>query len=458
MRTVERKWNRLLLASVISVTLTWFSSSTVLADQNEKTKERPVAEKNDDAKAALDAAKKAARQDITKARQTAEDERKADPAWKPSHFQQAVIRINQGTTKRITLNNFCLNTDGNILAACSGEASEIRILSPAGSLLKTWPMNFKPEAICVAADGTIFVAGAGRMAKLDQHGSILLEAATPQMAELPSMPSLSVKKTPTKEDKAAETAGKKRLAELKAKLEKAQKAYRKAIDDNRLPTNPTSEQIKERQQKLKGPRDALVAAQKESQDAGVSPDARAAQQRAEIQRKATIAGIAVTKNDVFVSCSMTKGYGFAVWRVDRNFTNPKRIIEGLRGCCGQMDIQAKDGDLWIAHNAQHKVERYNRDGRLLFSFGRTDRKKADGFGGCCEPKNLRFGSKGDLYVTESGPPVAIKRFTTDGKFLGVVGLPTYNSGCVRVTIEVSRDGRQVFILNPGENAIHVLTQ
>jgi hypothetical protein len=106
----------------------------------------------------------------------------------------------------------------------------------------------------------------------------------------------------------------------------------------------------------------------------------------------------------------------------------------------------------------HSVERYDRDGKKLSRFGKRDRKSADGFGGCCEPKNLRFGLNGEIYTCESGPPVAIKRFTPDGKFLGVVGVPEYKTGCVRVTVEVSRDGDRVFVLSPGENAIHVLAR
>ena len=62
-----------------------------------------------------------------------------------------------------------------------------------------------------------------------------------------------------------------------------------------------------------------------------------------------------------------------------------------------------------------------------------------------------------MLACESGPPVAVKRFTTDGKFLGVAAIPTFNSGCVRVTVDISRDGSQIFVLNSGENAIHVMT-
>ena len=492
MRTIARNWKRMLLASVVLALGAWLVVPQARAEETEKPKaEKPKAEEDKDAvrkkleekrakarKAQEEAQRKV--MDDYQAQMKKEDEaRKSDPAWKPSHEQTAVIKVGE-VGKRLALNNFCLNTDGNILAVCGGERieyvqdgsgeyepktvgepAEIRVFSPDGKLLKTWPVEFKPEAICVGDDGTIFVAGGGQMAKLDQDGKVLLTAKSPQMADLPPLPPLPEKKKDSKDDKAAKEAQKKKTAALRAKLEKAQKEFQEAIKDIKQPKdpqNPTQEEMEAIQKKVKEPQEKLMAVQREFQEASMSPEKAAMQKRAEIQRKSAVNGIAVSKDDVFVACSMAKGYGFGVWRVDRDFANPKQIIQGLRGCCGQMDVQAKDGEVWIAHNCEHKVERYDRDGKKLFSFGKSDRKAADGFGGCCEPKNLRFGPKGELYASESGEPVAIKRFTTEGKFLGVVGVPKYDSGCVRVTIDISRDGKQVFILDPGGNAIHVLTQ
>ena len=149
---------------------------------------------------------------------------------------------------------------------------------------------------------------------------------------------------------------------------------------------------------------------------------------------------------------------FACGAVDHELQNPKMVLEGLAGCCGQMDVQAKDGEFWVAHNGKHLVEHFDRDGQKLSSFGKTDRMAADGFGGCCEPKNLRFGPENVLYACESGPPTCVKRFSTDGKFLGVAAIAPWDSGCVRVTTEVSGDGSRLFVLNSDANAIHVFAE
>jgi hypothetical protein len=123
-----------------------------------------------------------------------------------------------------------------------------------------------------------------------------------------------------------------------------------------------------------------------------------------------------------------------------------------------MDVQCCDGELWVAHNSRHKVEHYNRDGKKVGAFGKTDRSSADGFGGCCEPKNLRFTGGDELFACESGPPTCVKRFTKEGKFLGVALIAPWDSGCVRVTTDYDASKDRFFVLNSGEHSIHVFAK
>ena len=60
-----------------------------------------------------------------------------------------------------------------------------------------------------------------------------------------------------------------------------------------------------------------------------------------------------------------------------------------------------------------------------------------------------------LLVSESGPPVAIKRFTPEGEFQDVVANPTYDSSCVRTTVDVSPDGTRFYLLDIEAGAIRV---
>jgi len=72
--------------------------------------------------------------------------------------------------------------------------------------------------------------------------------------------------------------------------------------------------------------------------------------------------------------------------------------------------------------------------------------------------NVAFGASGDVYTSESGPPDAVKRFTLDGEFVSVAALPDFAGGCLRVTVGVSADESQLFVLNTSDHAIHVFTK
>src|SRR5712671_5104274 len=114
--------------------------------------------------------------------------RQKDAAWKPSCSEVGVIQIGD-SKKPGALKNFCLNAEGNILACFASTAagpnnpSGIRVYSPKGELLKTLPLEIKPGAVCVAKDGSIFVAGDGRVLKLDATGKVLASADSPVAKE-----------------------------------------------------------------------------------------------------------------------------------------------------------------------------------------------------------------------------------------------------------------------------------
>lgn len=323
-------------------------------------------------------------------------QRAKDPAWKPSHKETAVIRVG-GKASSGLLHNFCVNRNGNLLACWGGstppgsgtatrsEPTAIKVLSPAGEVLETWPLDFEPQAICVHPSGDIIVGGDGRLARLNPAGKVLHFAASPALAQ-PEMPD----------------------DELRALL-------------------------KERRQ----------------------PESELEQYKQSLQsRRKVITGLTASEEDVFIACSSPKGYSFAAYRVDGELKHPKLVVDKLSGCCSQMDLGVRDGKLWVAHNGRHRVECFDREGKKLASFGKTNRREADGFGGCCEPKNIRLAANGEVFAAESGPPVAIKRFTPEGKFLGVVAVPTFDTGCVRVTVDISPDGETFYLLDTGSDAIH----
>jgi sugar lactone lactonase YvrE len=165
-------------------------------------------------------------------------------------------------------------------------------------------------------------------------------------------------------------------------------------------------------------------------------------------------GVAAIGDDVFV-CAYGGRSGFAVYRFNSKLDDRKEIIKGLRGCCGQQDITSDGKSLYVAECGRHRVVKYDRNGKMIGSFGKRDRAGIEGFGGCCDPKNLRFGPEGDLY-TASSTNARVKRYTPDGKFVSVVGSPKYTGGCLRVTIAINKDGSRIYFLDSGKNVIRVL--
>jgi hypothetical protein len=326
----------------------------------------------------------------------AAEARQKDRAWQPSAKEVGVIQIGDSKSPG-ALKNFCLNAEGNILACFStngtakssaaSDAASLRVYSPAGKLLKTLPLEIKPAVVCVAGDGSIFVAGDGRLLKVDAEGKVLASAASP-------VASVPVEITPAMEEILKQQAGN------------------------------TAEKLKNTKASLD-------------------------------RRRGEVTGLAATEQDVFMAVPTPNEFTYRVYRFDHALQNPKLVVEKLRGCCGQMDIQARDGKLWIPHNGRHTVEIRDRDGKELSKFGNAGKVKAEDFGGCCEPKNMRVLANGEVLVAESGPPLCIKRFSASGKFLGVVALVDEKSECVRVTVEMSPDGSSFYLLDTQRDAIRV---
>jgi hypothetical protein len=319
-----------------------------------------------------------------------------DAAWKPSCKEVNLIQIGSPGA----LKNFCLNKDGNILACYAGtgkssdlkNASGLRVYSPKGELLKTMPLEIKPDAVCIASDGTIFTAGEGRLLKLDAAGKVLASIESP-VAKLPVAINKEVEDMVKEMAKQTKRPFKDQLAEMKTSLEK---------------------------------------------------------------RRGDVTGLAVTDQDVFMAVPSPSDFSYRVYRFNHTLAEPKLVVDKLRGCCGQMDIQSHEGKLWIPHNARHAVESHDRDGKELTKFGKEGKVKASDFGGCCEPKNLRVLADGDILAAESGPPTCIKRFSADGKFKEVIAIVDGAKGdCVRVTVERSADGKRYYMLDTTKGAIHV---
>lgn len=377
------------------------------------------------------------------------------------------------------LQDFCVARDGSVIALLAGappigdtgeddgnttasaKRSQVCVLDADGKLARQWDVNFVGQAIGAGTDGSIYVGGNARLARFDEHGTLLAEADAPQIAILANKDDLR--------EQAQE-----QLESDKASAEEQIKNYEELLKDEKqlaVQQKLIEEQLEE-QQAAEAKKDAKgkpVARPPIRYDlkAAYTQQLKYLRNRKDqtidgviasiTSRLQQINAIAANDDDVYFACPMSKGYGYAVWRTDNTFANPKQIIKGLSGCCGQMDIQAAGGEVYVAENSRHRVVRYNRDGVEVGRFGKGDREGVgEGFSGCCNPMNLCFTADGALLAAESNG--VVKRFTQDGEFQNTVGVASVPEGCKNSAIGISSDGDRVYYIDIRHSKILMLAR
>ena len=284
-----------------------------------------------------------------------------------------------------------LHGDGWLLA-CDAGAKQIKVINAEGKLVHTVQLEFAPEAINVAADGMTYCGGEGRVAKIDDRGTIL-----------------------------------------------------KVI--TLIEEKPADEQA-DQDQPLAG------------------ANSGAPVRRSMFDRPRRVSGIAVTEKDVFVAygTSWSLRSTSTLYRFDRDLQNKKQLMDGLRGCCQRCDIVTDGDKVYIAENSRYRVLAVDREGEEQGAWGSKGRTGIEGFGSCCNPMNLCFDAKGNLYTAESGLG-RIKCYSADGKLLDLIGYVDVErfsraghlaASCSNIAIDVTPDGKRVYVMDYKENMIRVL--
>ncbi len=402
-----------------------------------------------------------AAQDPFAAPAAAESPKAADTAPEPeaTHQQTAIIKVVDDSGQELPLHTFCLSHDGKILAGVGEKPGAIRVYDADGKYLASWPTTIKPEAINVGPDGTIYVSGSGQMQKLDAEGKLLLEQPAPHARQLKVDEEKLRQQVIDQAKQRAEAYA--RYPELFrqqiAKLEEAvkkidEKGEENLTDEDKNRSKLLRQQIEMYARSLKQ-YEELAKQQPES----LTEEQITQQVNTMIEYKTRISSVSATDTDVFLACPALEGYGFDVWRMDQNFENAEKIVTGLRGCCGQMDVQANKDGVFVAENARHRVCRYDREGNMQCEWGSSQREGIDGFGSCCNPMNLAFGPGAEVFTAESTSG-RIKRYSPEGKLQGLIGSVEIVPGCKKVSIAVSKDGSRVYMLDITRTHIVVMSR
>jgi len=400
-----------------------------------------------------------------------------------THSQERLIKVAKDSGEKLT--TFAIDGAGRVLAGVAAESPTIRVYDSAGGLADQWRLPVRPEAINVGPEGDIFVAGQGKLLRLDATGSISLERETPNLATAAQAAHGVHQRVIDRRAVALSTRLKseirrfqKRLGDVQEKIAQLDRELfvldQRELEDNSPEIAKEIETERARLQKRRAlnakfeanlqyriinpPSQRKVQQPRPgaSRTAGMepAPDARVQQRIADQMR---IASISASRDAVFFTCSSSTGFGFDLWRTDYQFAEGRKIGESLRGCCGQLDVQANDNAIYVAENTRHRVRGFSREGRPLVEFGGRERDQPDGFSGCCNPMNVAFGDDGSVYTAESGIG-RIKRFSPDGRFIELVGQVELVPGCKKVAISVSPRGDQVYMLDITRGHIVVMTR
>ncbi len=361
--------------------------------------------------------------------------------------------------KPISLNTFCLDQSGNILACVGGDQTSykpkedgtyeivktespkaLQAYSPDGELLWQVELSFTPTAINQAPNGQIFVAGTGKVARLDQTGKILTIIDSPSLGDLENLRA-----------RVAEAAAKQKTEALSSFTEQLDRVKQRIAKIESKPEEERSDREKKQLTAFENQRTLYQEqlAQMEAMYAGMFDTDSA------IEQKMTITAIAVNSQDIFVCCSVMEGYGYEVWRLDHQLESPKKVVEMLGGCCGQCDIQANEEHLVVADNTKFQVSLLDRDGQPVSSFGKRDGEAVDGFGSCCNPMNVRCCSNGDILTAESSIGW-IKRFNPAGELVSVIGKAGIGGGCKHVALGFDATRDRYYMMNVDKSHICVL--
>ncbi len=92
----------------------------------------------------------------------------------PSHKQaRSIAPAIDG--RPVKLQTFCVGSDKNLWMCCSGtdaNGGSILVYSAEGELKKNIPLSFLPQALNIAPNGSVFVAGMGKVARLSPEGEV----------------------------------------------------------------------------------------------------------------------------------------------------------------------------------------------------------------------------------------------------------------------------------------------
>ncbi len=175
---------------------------------------------------------------------------------------------------------------------------------------------------------------------------------------------------------------------------------------------------------------------------------------------AVVTSIAVFGADVFVADAGNRCvHRFAS---DGDFIDeigkrdPERDLLGLICPSPYLDCAADaEGTLHVTNPGKRRVERYDRDGKLLGFWGKAG-MQPERFCGCCNPTNIALFPGGWTVTAEKGIP-RVKVYDGKGEMLAYLG-PEYFSRDVEGLDLAVDSQRRIYVIDPGDGKVKVFAE
>lgn len=171
--------------------------------------------------------------------------------------------------------------------------------------------------------------------------------------------------------------------------------------------------------------------------------------------KGWITSVAVSGSDVLVG-------DFAEKRVHRFDTSGKRKgVIAPNGGAGRYEIPGPHfdavfdpsvpGGVWVGHTGRRLMERYEPDGKLAGSWGKSS-PLIDGFCGCCNPSHFAMRQDGSFVTAEKGLN-RVKVYSRAGELIGVVAAAKDFEKDVSGELDVAVDSKgRILVVDAAKNA------
>jgi sugar lactone lactonase YvrE len=126
--------------------------------------------------------------------------------------------------------------------------------------------------------------------------------------------------------------------------------------------------------------------------------------------------------------------------------------EGLFESAHSVTID-RQGFLWVTDSAAHVVHKFSPEGRVLITLGKKgvagDNTSKDLFN---QPNHVAVAPNGDVYVSDGYVNARIVQFSSDGKFLRIIGgVKGGGPGQLQLPHGVALDSRGRILINDSDN-------